>query len=80
MAEFKTSNGRWQVYVCRSEGQFMQVSFVNGIATTKGGTHVNYIVDQIVDKIIVFLSKKKGPSIKPFQVKAHLMVFINCLI
>lgn len=60
----------------------MQISFVNGIATTKGGTHVNYIMDQIIDKIICAISKKKGkgPEIKPFQVKSHLKIFINCLI
>ena len=25
----------------------LQVSFVNSICTVKGGTHVNYVVDQI---------------------------------
>ena len=26
---------------------FLQVSFANAICTTKGGTHVNYVVDQV---------------------------------
>jgi len=39
---------RWSVMVAKSEGQFQQVSFVNGICTTKGGSHVNHIMDQIV--------------------------------
>lgn len=34
---------RWTVAVTKSEGQFQQVSFVNGICTTHGGTHVNSI-------------------------------------
>ena len=58
----------------------MQISFVNGIATQKGGTHVNYIVDQIIDKIINSMPKKNAEAIIPFQVKAHLNVYINCLI
>ena len=58
----------------------MQISFVNGIATQKGGTHVNYIVDQIIDKIINSMPKKNAVAIKSFQVKAHLNVYINCLI
>lgn len=66
--------------VCRSEGEHVQVSFVNAIATTRGGTHVAYILDQVTEKIIGALSKKKGPAIKPSQVKTHLKVFVNCLI
>jgi DNA topoisomerase II len=76
----KNRQSRWQVIVCKSEGQFMQVSFVNGIYTSKGGTHVNYILDQIIEKIFIAIAKKKQPPIKPFQLKAQLKIFINCLI
>lgn len=41
-------NDRWQVVVSISEGEFRQVSFVNGICTSRGGTHVDYITNQIV--------------------------------
>ncbi len=58
----------------------MQVSFVNGIYTSKGGTHIQYIIDQIVEKVITALAKKKHAGIKPFQVKAHFKLFVNCLI
>jgi DNA topoisomerase-2 len=47
----EVDNERWQVVVSVSEGEFRQVSFVNGICTTLGGTHVNYIVNQVTDKI-----------------------------
>ena len=43
----KVDNERWQVVASLSEGEFRQVSFVNAICTSKGGTHVNYIVDQL---------------------------------
>lgn len=36
---------RWEVICSLSDGQFQQVSFVNSICTSRGGTHVNYIVD-----------------------------------
>lgn len=61
-----------------------QVSFVNSIATTKGGKHVDYIADQIANRLVNAVKKKekKGSSVvlKPFQVKNHLWIFINCLI
>uniref|UniRef100_A0A8C5SIF7 DNA topoisomerase 2 n=1 Tax=Laticauda laticaudata TaxID=8630 RepID=A0A8C5SIF7_LATLA len=48
----------------------------------KGGRHVDYVVDQIVGKLIEVVKKKNkaGVSVKPFQVKNHIWVFINCLI
>ncbi|CCJ28239.1 unnamed protein product [Pneumocystis jirovecii] len=74
-------NDRWEVAFTVSDGQFNQVSFVNSIATTRGGTHVNYVSDQIVLKLIEAVKKKnKNIPIKPFQVKNHIWVFINSLI
>jgi len=78
---YERVNERWEVAFSMSDGQFQQVSFVNSICTVKGGTHVNYIADQITSKLIDSLRKKnKNLSIKPFQVKNHLWVFINSLI
>ncbi|ORX47390.1 type II DNA topoisomerase [Piromyces finnis] len=78
---YERVNERWEVAFSMSDGQFQQVSFVNSICTVKGGTHVNYVADQITSKLIDSLKKKnKNISIKPFQVKNHLWVFINSLI
>ena len=48
----------------------------------QGGTHVNYVTDQIVDKLMAAVKKKNkgGIEVKPFQIKNHLWIFINCLI
>lgn len=72
---------RWEVVVAPSDGQFAQVSFVNAIATVKGGTHVNLVVDQIAKSVADGLAKKnKGCGVKPFMVKNHLAVFVNAQI
>jgi len=78
----EATNDRWEVVVTSSEKGFQQVSFVNSIATTKGGRHVDYIADQCISKLIEVVKKKNkgGIAIKPFQVKNHLWVFVNCLI
>ncbi|XP_040819606.1 DNA topoisomerase 2-beta isoform X5 [Ochotona curzoniae] len=76
------ANERWDVCLTLSEKGFQQISFVNSIATTKGGRHVDYVVDQVVGKLIEVVKKKNkaGVSVKPFQVKNHIWVFVNCLI
>ncbi|CAN9504161.1 unnamed protein product [Ophioblennius macclurei] len=78
----ETVNERWEVCLTMSEKGFQQISFVNSIATTKGGRHIDYVVDQIVSKLIEVVKKKNkaGVSVKPFQVKNHIWVFVNALI
>ncbi|XP_070782895.1 DNA topoisomerase 2-alpha isoform X2 [Enoplosus armatus] len=75
-------NDRWEVCLTMSEKGFQQVSFVNSIATTKGGRHIDYVADQVVGKLIEVVKKKNkaGVAVKPFQVKNHIWLFVNCLI
>lgn len=76
------SDDRWEICVAPSEGQFQHVSFVNSICTYKGGTHLNHVTDQIVSSLVEHIKKKnkEASTIKPFQVKNHLWIFVNCLI
>ena len=77
---YERINERWEVAMALSDtGAFQQVSFVNSIATIKGGTHVTYVTDQIVSYIKDILEKKKA-VVKPAQIKNQLFVFVNCLI
>ncbi|KAH7570640.1 hypothetical protein ACOSQ2_019276 [Xanthoceras sorbifolium] len=74
-------NDRWEVCVSLSEGQFQQVSFVNSISTIKGGTHVDYIANQIANHVMTVVNKKnKNANVKAHNVKNHLWVFVNALI
>ena len=80
-------NNRWEIVISLSDpkegcGQFQQVSFVNGICTTKGGTHVNHVVDKFLPKLMerVESKNKGGMKVQPFHIKNHLWVFVNCLI
>lgn len=57
------------------------MSFVNSICTYKGGTHVNYVADQLASKLVDAIQKKnKAAPVKTFQIKNHMWLFINCLI
>lgn len=66
---YEMVNNRWEVAFARSQHGFRQISFVNRVATTRGGTHVQYIVDQITQEVIKQLDKKKSTKVKPSQVK-----------
>lgn len=74
---------RWEIIISKSDGsQFQQVSFVNSICTIKGGSHVNYIVDQLLNALSKKANAKNkgGMEIKPGHIRNHLWVFVNCLI
>lgn len=78
---FEVPHERWEVGFSLSESQFQQVSFVNSICTTKGGTHVNYVTEKIVKAIQEIVQKKgKNLTIRPQHIKQHMWVFVNCLI
>jgi len=73
---------RWEIGFAVSDGSFQQVSFVNSIATTSGGSHVNFIADQICDKLEEIVNKKNkgGVKLKKAQIRNHIFLFVNCLI
>lgn len=74
----ESDSNEWQVIVSKSITGFQSVSFVNGIFTTKGGTHVNSITEQIIERIQEKLVKRdKHLIVNPHQIKNHLSVFIN---
>jgi DNA topoisomerase-2 len=79
---YEKLSDRWELAVCLNPfDKFTQVSFVNGINTSDGGTHVEYLVNQIVNKLKDQLEKKhKDLTIRPSYIKDNMMVFINCLI
>ena len=57
---YETPDERWEYAIALSnQHEFLHVSFVNGIATTKGGKHVDYIMNQVVRKLCEYIEKKK---------------------
>lgn len=55
--------------------EFKQMSYINGLELIKGGTHVNYIMNNIVNGLREKLSKKYK-SIKPADIKNKLQLII----
>lgn len=79
---YERINERWEVAFTISEsGSFQQVSFANSIATTKGGTHVASVADQIAKSLLAGIQKKnKAATVKLPAIKNHMWLFVNALI
>jgi len=72
---------RWSLGVSISTtDKFEQVSFVNGIATPKGGKHVDSIVKQLVQHLTTHIEKKEKKKVKDTYIKNYLKVFIKSTI
>ena len=78
---YETPNERWHVAIADSptEKQFA-MSFVNGIWTSKGGTHVDGVTNQVVAHIVEYLETKKKVKVKPGMVRDNLAVFVTSMI
>lgn len=78
---YEQAGNRWEIAFTISDGSFQHVSFANSISTTKGGTHVTCIADQVAKNLIAAITKKnKAATVKPTQIKNHMWVFVNALI
>jgi DNA topoisomerase-2 len=61
--------------------EFENISFVNGVYTRLGGSHVKHVIDQICKRVAEKLSaKKKDVTVKPNQIRPHLLLLLNSVI
>ena len=76
---YEAPSERWEYAVCLTNtDEFAHVSFVNGICTSKGGKHVEYIMGQLLRKLAAFIKLKKKVDVKPATIKEQLTLFLRC--
>lgn len=76
---YEDNGERWEYAVALTPtSEFAQVSFVNGIYTAKGGKHVEYILNQIIRKLVDYIEKKKKTKVNPNSIKEQLILFLRC--
>jgi len=76
---YEENGTRWEYAVALTpSSEFIQVSFVNGIYTSKGGKHVEYILNQIIRKLSEYIEKKKKVKVNPNSIKEQLILFLRC--
>jgi DNA topoisomerase-2 len=79
---YEEPNGRWKIVIALShKDSFQHVSFVNGLSTIDGGSHVDHVILPIIKKCSDEIqAKHKNITVKPQYVKDSLFVFINSTI
>lgn len=74
-------DGKWELVVALSDGTGLQhVSFVNGIATLRGGRHVDHVVSLLSKRLVEAIESRrriKDASIKPQFIKDNLFIFLK---
>ena len=79
--EFIDNNIPWKMGVSISNtDSFEQVSFVNGISTSKGGKHVDLISKLLTSGLKKMLTKKCKRDINETYIKNYLRIFVDTLI
>lgn len=78
---YEEVNDRWKVCaIYDPNSEFWQMSFVNGICTYKGGSHINHVLDQITKRLSEYIKEKHKLNIKPYQIKERLTLFVDSII
>jgi DNA topoisomerase-2 len=87
-AAYEVAGPRWEVaavlarqlYEDDSLPDEKHISFVNGIATRKGGKHVEAVSRAVLGDICDAAAKKKKLTVKPGQIKDSVVFFVNATI
>jgi DNA topoisomerase-2 len=81
---FHAITDRWIVGVGKSEaGSLEAISFVNGMSTPRGGTHVNALLSQVCKRVAERAAKldpEIASMVSPALVRRHLFLCVNALI
>ena len=75
---YKKLNDQCEFVLSQSTDQIHQhISYVNQIFTSNGGSHVNYIIDQIIFFLIEQIKLKHKCVIKPYDLKSQIFLILN---
>ena len=71
----------WELVVALSDGKgLQQISFVNGVATLRGGRHVDHVVAMLCKRISDAIEAKRKVPVKTQFIKDNLFVFLRATV
>lgn len=83
VAYYKAKNSRWEVALCavpHDKQEPLDISFVNHIATTKGGNHARAVRLALESELRKRLEKQLKTKVSPSKIRSQLCVFVSALI
>jgi DNA gyrase/topoisomerase IV subunit B len=73
-------NSHWRIGLLHSDSGFKHISFCNATHTWLGGTHVEYLADQLVEGVRAHIKKKTKQDLKPSDIKNHFFLMVDCTV
>lgn len=79
---YEKVNNRWEIgIIFDPNAGFQQITYVNGICTFDGGSHVQHVLDQIVPKMVTYIkSKHKDINLRNSYIRDNITIFLNTTI
>lgn len=71
----ETKDGRIGVFY--SDTDFQHLSFVNGLETKRGGTHIDNVTYKIVEHLREYIKRKYKFDVKPIDVKSKIFLMFS---
>jgi DNA topoisomerase II len=73
---------RWSVgFALNPFPNATQISFVNGVCTEDGGTHVNHVLEPVLNRVVKEIQEKnKDLNIKKSYIRDNIIVFVKSII
>jgi DNA topoisomerase-2 len=68
----------WKIGFAKAESGFSNISFVNSVHTKDGGTHVEYVLNQLISQLREMIKKKHRVDVKPSDIRNYISIFIDC--
>jgi len=72
-----TENEKVRLGVFCSDDGFQHLSFVNGLDTSRAGTHIDYVTNTIVNKLREYIKKKYKLEVKPADIRNKLFILLS---